>query len=184
MLLRRTEEAAKMLQEQRRRISADGDFYSLVAIDSVLGLQKILQGDIGDGIHWIGGAILRGDTAGYRCAADWYRLNLAEAYLEIIAGNEKPPFSVLVKNLPILLKIVITASSRITALMTQVLKNPHYDGNGFQIGKSEMILGLLHKAKKKRALAVQHLTEAKRIISQFGQSPLLTRIDAALAELG
>ena len=27
-----------------------------------------------------------------------------------------------------------------------------------------MILGLLYKTKKKRALAVQHLTEAKRII--------------------
>ena len=47
-----------------------------------------------------------------------------------------------------------------------------------------MILGLLYKAKKKRALAVQHLTEAQRIISQFGQTPMLARIDAALAELG
>ena len=47
-----------------------------------------------------------------------------------------------------------------------------------------MILGLLYKTKKKRALALQHLTEAKRIISQFGQTPMLARIDAALAELG
>ena len=47
-----------------------------------------------------------------------------------------------------------------------------------------MILGLLYKAKKKRALALQHLTEAHRIISQFGQTPMLARIDAALAELG
>ena len=47
-----------------------------------------------------------------------------------------------------------------------------------------MILGLLYKTKKKRALAVQHLTEAKRIIrSQFRQIPMLARIDAALAEL-
>jgi hypothetical protein len=33
-------------------------------------------------------------------------------------------------------------------------------------------------------LAPQHLTEAKRIISQFGQTPVLARIDAALADLG
>ncbi len=46
-----------------------------------------------------------------------------------------------------------------------------------------MILGLLYKAKKKRALAVQHLTEAKRIVSQFGPTPMLAKIDAALAEL-
>ena len=30
----------------------------------------------------------------------------------------------------------------------------------------------------------QHLTKAHRIISQFGQTPMLARIDAALADLG
>jgi hypothetical protein len=46
-----------------------------------------------------------------------------------------------------------------------------------------MIMGRLCKAKKKGALAVQHLTEAKRIASQFGPTPMLARIDAELAEL-
>jgi hypothetical protein len=46
-----------------------------------------------------------------------------------------------------------------------------------------MILGLLYKIKKKRALAVQHLTEARRVLSQFGQTPILVRVDTALAEL-
>jgi hypothetical protein len=90
----------------------------------------------------------------------------------------------LLKNLPILLKVMVTASSRIRALMTHVLNYQHYDPNGFQIGGSEMILGLLYKTKKKPALAVQHLTEAKRILSQFGQTPILARVQMALAELG
>ena len=47
-----------------------------------------------------------------------------------------------------------------------------------------MTLGLLYKIKKKRALALEHLTEARRILSQFGQTPMLARVDAALAELG
>ena len=51
------------------------------------------------------------------------------------------------------------------------------------MGRAKMILGLLYKTKKKRALAVQHLTEAKRILSQFGQTPILARVDTALAEL-
>jgi hypothetical protein len=46
-----------------------------------------------------------------------------------------------------------------------------------------MILGLLYKAKKKRALALEHLTEARRIASQFGPTPMLAKIDAALTEL-
>lgn len=32
--------------------------------------------------------------------------------------------------------------------------------------------------------AVQHLTEAQPIISQFGLTPMLARINAALAKLG
>jgi len=31
--------------------------------------------------------------------------------------------------------------------------------------------------------AVEHLAEAKRILSQFGQSPILARVEVALAEL-
>jgi hypothetical protein len=54
---------------------------------------------------------------------------------------------------------------------------------GFIIGRVQMILGLLYKAKKKRGLAVQHLTEAKRILSHLGQTPILARVEA-LAELG
>ena len=52
------------------------------------------------------------------------------------------------------------------------------------MGRVQMILGLLYKVKKKRALAVEHLTEARRILSQFGQTPFLARVEAALAELG
>ena len=109
---------------------------------------------------------------------------LSDILLQIISQNDRVPLTTLLKNLPILLKVMATASSRITALMTRVLENPQFDPDGTFIGRAQMILGLLYKTKKKRALALQHLTEAHRIISQFGQTPILARIDAALAELG
>jgi hypothetical protein len=86
-------------------------------------------------------------------------------------------------NLPILLKVTITASSRIRALIARILENPQMDPAGMQVGRLEMHLGLLYKAKKKRAVAVQHLTQARKILSQFGQTPILARVDTALAEL-
>jgi hypothetical protein len=64
-----------------------------------------------------------------------------------------------------------------------VRSNPQFDPDGHYIGRAEMILGLLYKAKKKKALAASHLTEARRIVGAFGPSPMLTRIEAALAEL-
>jgi hypothetical protein len=41
----------------------------------------------------------------------------------------------------------------------------------------------LYKVKKKKAIAARHLTEARRIVTAFGPSPMLMRIEAALAEL-
>ena len=48
------------------------------------------------------------------------------------------------------------------------------DPNGLTIGRCEMILGLLYQGRKKRALALPHLIEAKRIVSQFGPTPMST----------
>jgi hypothetical protein len=79
---------------------------------------------------------------------------------------------------------MFTAPSRVQALMAHVFDNPHFDTDGFRRGHPHMILGLLYKAKKKRPLALQHLTEAKRIFSQFGQTPMLARVETALVELG
>ena len=162
----------------------------LNSTDTIFGVCKILQGNIRDGLRLIEEAILRREKEGYRAMADWSRLNLAEIYLQIIAGNEKPPLPTLLRNLPtllrnlpILVRVMVTAPSRIPDLLKRVLANPHFDPAGHHIGRAQMILGLFYKVKKKRALALQHLTEAKRILSQFGQTPILARVDTALAEL-
>ena len=68
-------------------------------------------------------------SEGFQSGADWCRVILAEVYLEIIAGKEKPRFVVLLKNLPILLKIVVTAPSRIRALITHAVNNAQFDPN-------------------------------------------------------
>ena len=136
-----------------------------------------------EGIRIIEQAILKRENEGYRVPADWYRLVLCEIYLQIIAGNEKLPLPVLLRNLPIILKVIATASSRIRTLVASVLENPTFDPKGSFVGSANMTLGLLYKIKKKHTLAVQHLTEARRIFSEFGPSPMLARIETALAEI-
>jgi class 3 adenylate cyclase len=184
VLLRRTEEGAKILEHERRRCVSDGDLYSLSGNEGIMGICKVLRGDIGGGIRFLEEAISRRENEGYRASADWYRLFLSDVYLQIIAGNEKLPLRALLRNLPTLLNVMVTASSRISALMACVLRNPRLDREGQFVGQAKMTLGLLYKVKKKHALAVNHLTEAKRIFSQFGQTPILARVETALAELG
>ncbi len=75
--------------------------------------------------------------------------------------------------------MAMTAPSRIRVAIARVLEDPHLHPAGHHIGRAHMILGLLYKAKKKGALALEHLTEAKRLLSQFGQTPILTRVDCS-----
>jgi hypothetical protein len=165
------------------RCRVEGNLFSLRASEGILGIFIIFQGRIADGVHVIEEAILSEEKDGYKTRADWHRLNLAEVYLQILAGAERPSLPIFLRNLPILLKIMFTASSRIHALVARVLKNPHIDPAGHHVGRAQMILGLLYKNKEKPALAVQHLTEAQRIFAQFGQTPILARVETALAEL-
>ena len=184
VLLRRTEEGAALLEDHRRGCVADGNLYTLAGSDAIIGVCKALQGNIKDGIRIIEEAILKREREGYRDAADWYRGFLIEVYLQIIAGKEKPPLWTLLKNLPVLLKVMITAPARIRSLVTHILNNPHFDPAGAIPGRAQMHLGLLYQIKKKRARAIHHLTEARRICTQFGQTPILARIEGALAEMG
>ena len=87
------------------------------------------------------------------------------------------------RNALTLTVVMFSTQKRVAALVARVRENPQFDPNGHFIGRCEMIMGRLYKAKKKRALAIQRLTEAKRIASQFGPTPMLARIDAELAEL-
>jgi len=183
VLLRHTEDAAKMLEEAYSHLGEGGLFF-VSALDGFVGLCRIQQGKIGSGINILEQSIYTNEKEGYRDLADLSRLLICELYLRIIAGNEKLPLGVLLKNLPVLLKVMVTASSRIRASIAQIRENPHFDPAGHHIGRAQMNLGLLYKVKKNRPLAVQHLTEAKRILSQFGRTPILARVEGALSELG
>ena len=183
VLLRQTEAGALLLEEVSHRCVSDGDLYRLTGTDAGTAMYKVFQGDIGGGIRFLEDAISRREKEGYQFKADWYRLILCEVFLQIISGGEKLPLAILLKNLPALLKVSFTASARIHGLTKHALENRQFDPSGQHVGSAHKALGLLYKAKKKRALALEHLTEAKRIFSQYGPSPVLTRVETALAEL-
>jgi tetratricopeptide (TPR) repeat protein len=187
--LRRIDEGAKLLEENDRRCVAVGDTYQLAGSAGPLGLCKVFQGDIAGGIRRLEQAISTSEKEGYRTGADFYRALVCEVYLQISGGGvsgggEKLPFLILLRNLPILLKVMATASSRIPVLIARILENPQFDPDGWHVGRYRMMLGLLYKAKKQCPLAAHHLTDARRILAPFGQTPLLARLDAVLAELG
>jgi len=160
--------------------------FVLWLLDLAYAFSLILQGRIAKGIRWLKRGILEREKEGFRARAEWLRVLLCQVYLEIIEGNEKPPFSILVQNLPTLLWVKTLGPSRVRAIMNRVLPLflAHAGPDSFYVASCEMILGLLDRTQHRRESALEHLTEAKRVLSQFGQSPILARVETALAELG
>jgi class 3 adenylate cyclase/tetratricopeptide (TPR) repeat protein len=179
VLLRQTEQGAKVLEELRQRSAADGNLIVMAGSDAIMGLIEVFRGNIGRGIRIIEQAILKRDEEGYGPVADWYRFYLCEVYLQIIGANEKLPFPALLKNLPILLKVMMTGPRRIRASMSRVLDGLSW---GF-VGRAHLVLGILYKIKNNQALAVEHLSEARRVLGQSEPTPTQLRVEAALAEL-
>jgi hypothetical protein len=171
VLLRRTGEGAALLQEHHRRCAADGNLYTLAQSEGMIGICRVLQGKISDGIVLLEAAIAKQERAGFQRAADLYRLQLDEIYARIVTRSEKLPRTILLRNLPVLLKAAATAPSRLRALTDRVLDNPHFDPAGHHAGHAKLLIGLLCKAKKRRALALQHLTQARRILSHASGRP-------------
>jgi hypothetical protein len=97
--------------------------------------------------------------------------------------RERPSPRFLLRNFTALMKVFWLGRSSIEDLVSQIKSNPQFARSGHHIGRTEMILGLLYKGTKKQALATRHLSEAKQILSQFGRTSILSRVETALADL-
>jgi class 3 adenylate cyclase/tetratricopeptide (TPR) repeat protein len=141
------------------------------------------DGKIEQGLRAIEVTVEHREAEGFKAAADWSRLYLCELYLAILSGQGDASFGTLMRNFKSLAQVLLFGAKRIETLLAEVRSNPQFEPDGHYIARIEMILGLLNKARKKKAPAIRHLTEAQRIFRTTGPSAVLTRIDDALAEL-
>jgi class 3 adenylate cyclase len=176
-------EAMDTVQAFLERCSRNGWYLLHSGPDDLWGVALILSGEVGGGLRYMNEAILRRESEGYQSSADWTRMFLCEIYLRLLSRDAKVSARVVMKNFWTLARLKLTARRQIIALVEKVRSNPQFDSNGIFVARCEMILGLLSKAMNQRSRAIKHLLEAKRITSQFGASPILARIDAALLEL-
>lgn len=150
---------------------------------TMLGVAYTLNGQVSEGLHQIELTIRKRMDEGTKVAADWARIFLCELYLAILTGEGGGSLSVLLRNLSSIAHVMLFGEKKLFAMIDEVRQNPQFDDKGHYIARCDMILGLLYKARKKRVLAIEHLTKARVIVETAGQTPLLARIDKALAEL-
>ena len=184
LVLLRRQEAFRMLRDYMDQCTVNGWHLALTGYDGIWGVALVVHGEIGEGIRSMKQAILRREPKVDRRNADLVPHALVRNLSRNYRRNREAAGKGSCAKHTDIGDGHVHGEKRIRALLEQARRTPELDPDGHHIGRSEMILGLLCKAKKKRALAVQHLTEAKRIILQFGQTPILARVETALAELG
>ena len=147
----------------------------------MLGVAQVMAGQIGPGLAQIEQRIARAEAEGFAVSADWGRLYLCEVYLAILSGRGGAPAGTVLRNAGAVAKVFLRGRRRVRDLVDKVCENTQFDPDGHNIGRAELVLGLLYDTRKQPELAARHLREARRIIEASGRSPLLDRIDTALA---
>ncbi len=175
--------AVDVVQRHIRSCNAKGWALFTFGPATMLGVAYALQGRIADGLHQIETTIQRRTDEGTAVAADWARLFLCELYLAILTGEGGASLAVFFKNFRAIIWVMLFGEKRLVAMVDQIRKNPQFDDQGHYLARCDMIMGLLYKAKKKKQLALKHLTRAQVVVETAGPSPMLTRINDALAEL-
>lgn len=151
--------------------------------NTMLGVALAMEGQIDAGLKHLETVIARSEERGAVYAANWSRLFLCEVYLGILSRQGEASPLVLVRNIGALARVMLFGPRKITELVEKARSSALFDPDGHYIARSELILGMLYKIKKNKPLAIQHLTEALRIIEPSGPSSMQTRITAALADL-
>jgi len=176
-------EGAALVRDHRQRALANDFNYCRIGSDPPLGVAMVLEGDFAGGTRFIEAAIQRNELEGSPLGRDFARIFLAEIYLEFLTPKQRPPPSVILKNLPFLIRTVLTGRQRALELLMQARDNPMFAGATYFRARIDADLGILHKLAKRRAEARSYLMEARPIAETLGASGLLSKIDTALVDL-
>jgi hypothetical protein len=172
-----------ILTELREQFIKNDWRYNVYGTDLILGLALIVQAKLAKGVSQIRRYIGETERQGYRAVADWARILLAEVYLQLLTGKEKPGIRVLLPNLVFLIRTLPFAAQMALRLLSQASANQQFGKSTTMAARISFGIGLVCKIKKRGKEARVHFDQARKIAEPLQAAALLMKIDTALAEL-
>jgi hypothetical protein len=182
VMLRRLDEGGPILQQCRQDNTASGQHYQNVGLDAFWGVVLVLRGSFGAGIRQIKKIIAEQELKGYQAAADWHRMTLSEIYLEILEAKQAPALNVLIRNLAAIVRLKLFGLREIDQMMKVALANPQFAPESSAHSKMNFTLGRRARLAGDRVRAKMHLEKARKIACQYGDTPLLRKIEAQMVD--
>jgi hypothetical protein len=163
------------------------EFVRLGALYSVLdgprGVAMIALGRVKEGVRVIEKAIEERDAIGDHTSAAFARVPLAEVYIQILAGKQRPSAQVLRDNLRFLIGAKLFGARRAQKLLERAASHKQFSDNGVTIARINYNWGVLNAIQGKRLKAKAYLEHARAAAESHGELAMVKRIDAALAEV-
>jgi tetratricopeptide (TPR) repeat protein len=184
ILAGRVEEGLTQALKLRKRAAERKWLYLGNGFVGGVAIGYALSGQINKGVRLLTETIPAIDAYGDHFQMGWNRAFLAEIFLEILTSQTKPPLRVVLRNLGAILWVTLFGAGRALELLQQANRNEQLHEQGSIRARINMDLGLLYKFKKQPALARQYLEKAREAAELQRVSFMVSKIDAAIAELG
>ena len=181
VFLGRGREALKEIQAVNAALERSGSLFLIQRQPQ--GVALAMLGRISQGIRMIEEQIATSDAIGDQSRAAWGRIILAEIYIQILSGKEKPTAAVVLKNFRTIVAAMMFGARRAQRLLQEAAGVKMLSERGVLRARINFDLGVLFAMRKKRAEARTYFEKARIPAEGQGADKLLQEIDAALAEL-
>ena len=183
LLTGKVDKTLERLLEQREWLETNGWVFSANGADCSIGTALLLRRRLKEAILYLEKALAQSDQHGDQYAAVWNRIALAEIYLAIVTNSGKPSLRVLANNLGAVVTGKLRGAERALVLLEQARKMSQVHERGVLRARIDLDVGLLLAQKRQFSAARQRFLSARAAAEAQDVSPMLARIDAALARL-
>jgi len=182
---RRSHEAEELIGALRQRSIRQECLTVMAQLGPVPGAAQILNGEFARGLRTIEDHCRWLEEVGFApIYAASARLALGEVYLQMVLGQEKPPLSVLLRNLGFILLNIPFAAAKARHHLELTARIAEDEGSTAIHAWALMDLGLLAKAKKRSGEARRYLEQAHQLAHSVDAYETAEKSKAALDELG
>ena len=173
----------ELVRGVRRQITDNGNIGLLTVTEVPIGVAMVLNGDIAAGVRWLEAMITTMSQSGNTYSAALGHLALGQIYAQITAGKDKPPLSVVLKNLVFLVRAVPFGKSKALHHFEAAIEISRKSALQGIEAQALMHIGLLYKAKRNLPQARRHLAEAQVVAKTLEWQFINDKIAAELTAI-
>lgn len=166
-----------------KKLTEGGDLFNTANIRIMMGVAQLMQGHMAVGMRAVHKAAQEPFELNQSAPRPSAQMLTGEVYLELAVGTAKPPLSVMLKNLPFLLRTLPLAKSRARNLLTKAMEGFREHDSPAHIARCLLNLAKLDISGRKPLEARTKLLEAQQLASTSGALGVLRDTEMELAKL-